>query len=56
MKTNNPDQKKIEDVLNSIHQGYDKLEKIEEDLTEIRKKREEIIFTKNHQTNLGDKE
>jgi len=37
--------RKIEDVLNSIHQGYDKLERIEEDLAKVREKRD-TVFSK----------
>ena len=35
--------RKIEEVLMSIHQGYDKLERIEEDLAKVREKRDTIF-------------
>ena len=43
MKTNNSEQK-IDQVLESIHKGYDKLERIEEDLALVREKRE-ILYS-----------
>ena len=45
--------RKIEEVLNSIRQGYSKLERIEEDLAEVRRKRSEMIFQNNNKS--GDK-
>ena len=35
--------RKIEEVLLSIRQGYDKLERIEEDLAKVREKRDTIL-------------
>ena len=37
--------RKIEEVLMSIHQGYDKLERIEEDLAKVRENRD-TVFSK----------
>ena len=42
MKTNNSEQK-IDQVLDSIHKGYKKLERIEEDLAKVREKRDTIF-------------
>ena len=51
MKTNNSEQK-IDQVLESITQGYERLERIESDLEDIRRKRGEMYFNR---TNQGDK-
>ena len=49
----NEQDRKIESILNSINKGYEKLEKIDHDLEEVRKKRSELIFQNNDK--LGDK-
>jgi len=41
----NEKDKKIDQVLESIHQGYYKLERIEEDLTKVRENRD-TVFSK----------
>lgn len=46
--------RKIESILNSITQGYEKLERIESDLEEVRRKKGEIIFQ--NDITCGDKE
>ena len=41
----NEKDKKIDQVLESIHQGYSKLERIEEDLAKVRENRD-TVFSK----------
>ena len=43
----NEKDKKIDQVLESIHKGYDKLERIEEDLAKVRENRDTIFKSNN---------